>query len=184
MTCEVINLRRLNLLVGCPRDRERAAKAEVQYFIGDLMGDDRINISITEISGLIMCWTSLDPFEVVRRLRTYAEENPYQFRFAIKFTPIERSVPTDLAHIVAAAQEIGSKVLPDESFRVTVRRRHTQLDPMKIVKAVAEVFHSRVDLDNPDKTVLVEVLGEQTGVSILRPEEDILSIMTMRGEEY
>ena len=61
-----------NLLVACPRDRERAAISEIRYFIGDLLEDSELKVSKTHISGLLTCKTSLDPFEVVHKLREFA----------------------------------------------------------------------------------------------------------------
>ncbi len=175
---------RYNLLVASPRDRERAARAEVQYFVGDLLGDARLRIHITRIPGLIACRTGMDPFEVVRGLRTMAEENPYQFRFAIRFTPLERCVPSDIESIVGAVRELSTKVKEDETFRVTVRRRHTSIDHMEVVHAAAKEVAARVQLDSPDWTVWIEIVGEWSGVSVLRPKEDILAIMTMRDDMY
>ena len=167
-------LREYNLLVACPRDRERAATSEIQYFIG----------SRTPISGLLACRTSIDPFDVIERLREIAIENPYQFRFAIRFTPLEECVESELDKIVEATERLLPKIDEDESFRVTVRRRHTELENMDVVKAVAEVIPREVNLDSPDKTVLVEIVGEWTGLSVLDDKSDILSIMTMRDDMY
>ena len=177
-------LHNYNLLVGCPRERERAARSEVQYFIGDLLGDSDLRIFRTPISGLLAALTSLDPFEVVHRLREFALENAYQFRFAIRFTPLERCVSSTLDEIVRATEELCQKIGDDESFRVTVRRRHTELENMEVVTAAAAVVSRRVDLDNPDKTVWIEIVGEWAGVSVLDQDEDILSIMTMRDDQY
>jgi tRNA acetyltransferase TAN1 len=173
-----------NLLVACPRDRERAATSEIRYFIGDLLEDPELKVSRTPISGLLACKTSLDPFEVIHRLREFAVENPYQFRFAIRFTPLEECVDSDMVKIVEAAERLLPKIAEDESFRVTVRRRHTELENMDVVKAVAGVIPRSVNLDLPDKTVIVEIVGEWTGISILEDKEDILSIMTMRDDMY
>lgn len=177
-------LREYNLLVACPRDRERAATSEIRYFIGDLLEDSELKISRTPISGLLACKTSLDPFEVIQRLREFAVENPYQFRFAIRFTPLEECVPSELSSIVEATEKLLPKIGVDESFRVTVRRRHTELENMEVVTAVAAVIDRKVDLDNPDKTVLVEIVGEWTGLSIINDKDEILSIMTMRDDMY
>jgi len=173
-----------NLLVACPRDRERAATSEIRYFIGDLLEDPELKVSRTPISGLLACKTSLDPFEVVHRLREFAVENPYQFRFAIRFTPLEECVDSEMEKIVEATERLLSKIAEDESFRVTVRRRHTELENMDVVKAVAGVIPRPVNLDAPDKTVIVEIVGEWTGVSVLDNKDDILSIMTMRDDMY
>jgi tRNA(Ser,Leu) C12 N-acetylase TAN1 len=38
-----------------------------------------------------------------------------------------------------------------------------------IVEAVATRIDRHVDLDNPDKVLLIEVVGKFTGISIIRP---------------
>ncbi len=173
-----------NLLVACPRERERAATSELRYFIGDLLGDTSFQISRTHVSGLLACRTSIDPFAVVERLRGFADENPYQFRFAIKFTPLEMCVDSSIDAMAESARALMEKIGEDESFRVSVKKRHTELDSMEIVRGVAAVIPKRVDLDNPDWTVLVEVVGEWTGISVLRESADVLSIMKMRDDMY
>jgi tRNA acetyltransferase TAN1 len=182
--CEASGLHNYNLLVGCPRERERAARSEVQYFIGDLLEDAELKVYRTPISGLLAALTTLDPFDVIHRLREFALENAYQFRFAIRFTPIERCVSTSINEIVKATEELSTKIEENDSFRVTVRRRHTDLENMEVVTAAAAVIPRRVDLDQPDKTVWIEIVGEWTGVSVLNQKEDILSIMTMRDDMY
>ncbi len=177
-------LREYNLLVACPRDRERAATSEIRYFVGDLLEDSELKISRTPISGLVACKTSIDPFEVIKQLREFAVENPYQFRFAIRFTPLEECVESEMEKIVEATERLLPKIGEGESFRVTVRRRHTELENMDVVKAVAGVIPRKVDLDSPDKTVIVEIVGEWTGLSVLDSKSDILSIMTMRDDMY
>ncbi|MGY5880744.1 MAG: THUMP domain-containing protein [Candidatus Thorarchaeota archaeon] len=173
-----------NLLVACPRDRERAAISEIRYFIGDLLEDSELKVSKTHISGLLTCKTSLDPFEVVQKLREFALENPYQFRFAIRFTPIEQTVEADIEAIKGATRNLLEKIGEDETFRVTVRRRHTDLENMDVVVAVASEIKRTVNLDNPDKIVLVEIVSDTAGISVLEDESDVLSIMTMRDDQY
>ncbi len=177
-------LRDYNLLVASPRDRERAAKSEILYFIGDLLGDPNLRVAQTHISGLLACRTSLDPFDVVHKLREFATENAYQFRFAIRFTPLEECVDSTIEEIVEATRRLLPKIAEDESFRVTVRRRHTDLENMDVVTAVASEIPRKVNLDDPDKTVLVEIVGDWTGLSVLERDDDILSIMTMRDDMY
>jgi tRNA acetyltransferase TAN1 len=158
--------------------------SEVRYFIGDLIGDEELSISFTNVSGLLTCKTSLDPFETIHQLTEFAEDNPHQFRFAIKFTPIEMCVRSEIESIVEAVTELRSKIEVDETFRVTVRRRHTELDHMEIVSAAADLISREVDLEEPDKHLWIEVIGDVTGVSVLIEEKDILSIMTMRDDMY
>ncbi|MGY5853634.1 MAG: THUMP domain-containing protein [Candidatus Thorarchaeota archaeon] len=143
-----------------------------------------MRISSTRVSGLLACKTGLDPFEVVHRLTEFAVDNPYQFRFAIKFVPLERCVPSEIDEIVKAVTELRDKIGEDDTFRITVKRRHTTLENMDVVEAAAEVISRIVNLDNPDWTVWIEIVGEWTGVSVLDRKDDILSIMTMRDDQY
>ncbi len=174
-----ISLKEFNLLVGCPKDREQAAKSEIQYFIGDLLADANLIITVTRISGLITCRTSLDPFHVVHRLREFALENPYQFRFAVRFTPLEFCVKSNLATLAEIARQLLQRINEHETFRVTVRRRQTTLENMDVIKAIAEEIPRTVNLDDPDRTIWVEIVGEMTGISVLDEGTDILSITAM-----
>jgi tRNA acetyltransferase TAN1 len=173
-----------NLLIGCPRDRERAAHSEARYFVGDLLEDGELQISRTHISGLLACRTNLDPFEVVHKLKKFALENPYQFRFAIRFTPLQACVPSEITRIIDVVQELCKQISETESFRVTVRKRHTELRTMEVIEQVAAVVLRTVNLDNPDKIIWIEIVGSWTGISVLNEEQDILSIMTMRNDQY
>jgi tRNA acetyltransferase TAN1 len=176
------SLNKFNLLVSCPRDRERAAQSEIRFFIGDLLVDSSLVVSITDISGLLTCWTSLSPFEVIHRLRVFAIENPYQFRFAIRFTPLDYCVDANLDTISKTAQILLERIEENETFRVTVRRRHTDLENMEIIKTVAEQIPRPVNLGNPDKTIWVEIVGDKAGLSVLNEKEDILSIKALTEE--
>ncbi len=149
-----------------------------------MIGDDNLEVFGTHVIGLITCMTSLDPFEVVEKLKAMAIENAYQFRYAIRFTPLEKCVKSEIDEIVEATKELLPKIGDSETFRVTVRRRHTELENMEVVGAVANVVPRKVNLDNPDKTIWIEIVSELTGISVLDREGDILSIMSLRDDMY
>ncbi|RLI10994.1 RNA methyltransferase [Candidatus Bathyarchaeota archaeon] len=173
-------LREFNLLVSTPRGLEHDACSELWFLLGEV-GDERAEVETTPVKGLIWAKTALDPFEVVKRFRQLLAERPEEFRVIQRVIPIERVVRTDLAEIARAAQELAlTKIEPGEKFRITVEKRHTQLGSMDIIKAVAEGIDRPVDLKNPDKIVLIEVVGGLTGISVIRPD-DILSVPKERG---
>ena len=82
------------------------------------------------------------------------------------------------------AKELSTRIREEESFRVTVRRRHTTLETMDVITAVAAVIPRKVNLDNPDNTLWIEIVGDWAGMSLIDPERDILSIMSMRDDAY
>ncbi len=117
---------------------------------------------------------------MVHKLREFALENPYQFRFGIRFTPLEYCVESNLEAISRTARHLLEKIAENETFRVTVRRRQTNLENIEVVRAVAEEIPRSVNLDEPDKTIWIEIIGGLTGISVLNERTDILSIASMR----
>ncbi len=167
-----------NLLVSSPRRLENKACAEIWFLLGEL-GDRDATVEKTEILGLVVAKTVLDPFEAVEGLRRILEERPEEFRYTLKVAPIEVVVRTNLAEINTASMNLSQKILEGEIFRVTVEKRHTELSMKAIIDAVAGNIERKVNLDKPDKIVLVEVLGGLTGISVIKPG-DILSVVKER----
>ena len=167
-------MERFNLIVTTRRGEESEACSEVWSILRDL-GDEEPVVERSPVSGLIFVWTRLDPFEVVEKFREILRRSPWELRYTNRVIPIERNVPTDVQAIKQAAMELVDKIGPEETFRVTVEKRFTNLRSMDIIRAVAEGVDRKVDLENPDKIILVEVVGRVTGVSVLRPS-DILSV--------
>ena len=166
---------RYNLLVSSPKGREEEACSELWYLLAEV-GDERAEAEPTTVRGLIWAKTSLDPFEAIARLRALLAERPEEFRVIQRVIPIERLVRTELSEIARAAQELAnSKIEPGEKFRITLEKRHTTLGRMEVIRAVAEGIDRLVDLENPDKIVLIEIVGGLTGISVIRPG-DILSV--------
>ncbi|HEV51384.1 MAG TPA: RNA methyltransferase [Thermoprotei archaeon] len=170
-----------NLLVSCPRGKESMARSELAYFLSDL-GDNAPRISKTRFSGLLEAFTSLDPFIVVERAKEEALENPWNFRYVTKIVPIEKVVSTNLDEITKAARELENELSKCESFRVTVVKRDSSLEGNRVVSEVASLSSQRVDLKNPSCVFLIEVVGEVTGIAILK--KSVFSLQrTINGVE-
>ena len=167
-----------NLLVTTARGSEEDACSEIWYLLGEI-GDAAVKVERTGITGLISAKTILNPFEVVERFRQILKERPYEFRYSLRIIPVEKVVPTDLGEIQRATIELSTKIKENESFRVTVEKRFTSTPTNAIIEAAATIIQRRVDLNRPDKIVLIEVVGGLTGISILKPNE-ILSIVKER----
>ena len=163
-----------NLIVSCARGLESEACSEIWFLLGEV-GDEDPRVEKTEVSGLVVAKTSLDPFEAIRRLREMLRREPHEFRYTLKVIPVETVVPTRLNSIEEAAAHLSEKISADESFRITIEKRHTEISTKEMIEAIARHIDRRVDLENPDRIVLVEILGKVTGISVIRPD-DILSI--------
>lgn len=169
-------LKDFNLLISTARGNERAMVNEILYLLKDQLGDQEAEASKTSVRGIIVAKTSLDPYSAVEKLRGLLETQPYEFRFALRIIPVELVVPTGLEDIKQAAVQLAKRIGPDESYRVTVEKRYTELHSAEIISAVASDIQNKADLKNPNKILLIEVLGAVTGLSLVKPHE-IISVM-------
>jgi tRNA acetyltransferase TAN1 len=165
-----------NLIATTSRGNERPMINEILYLLKDELEDTQAQASKTKIRGLIVAKTTLDPYIVIEKFRALLVERPYEFRYALRILPIERVVPTDLEEIKRATAELAAKISENETFRVTVEKRFTALHTKDFVEAAAGDIKQKANLKNPDKILLIEVLGALTGLSLLKPI-DILAVI-------
>jgi len=168
-------LRDFNLLVSTSRGNEYEASFELRRLFEEI-GDSTAVIDKTGVSGLIAVKVTSDPFETILKLRKILLEHPYKFRFVLRVIPVEKVVRTNLDEIKHAAAELSSKIEEGNTFRITVEKRFTPIASHDIIEATASDIKRKVDLEKPDRILLVEVVGGLTGLSVIRPDE-ILAIM-------
>ncbi len=143
---------------------------EIVYLLKEALGDQTAEASKTGIRGLIVAKTVLNPCEVIEKFKAIVHERPYEFRYALRIMPIEKVVETSLETLGLAASALAEGMGESDSFRVTVEKRFTTMHAQEIIEAVAARIQNPVDLDNPDRVLLVEVLGKYTGLSLVKPE--------------
>lgn len=163
-----------NLMISTSRGNEKNTCSEMWYLLGEV-GDRGSYIETTQVIGLVVAKTKLDPLKAVHDLRTLYKERPWEFKYALKLVPIQRVVPAQPSDIESAALEIAKSISVKEKFRITVEKRHTHLSSKPIIDSVAKKIDRTVNLDEPDKILLIEIIGELAGLSIISPT-DIMSV--------
>ena len=167
-------LKDFNLLVTTTRGNEDNACSEIWYLLKEI-GDEKAEVDRTGVSGLIAAKTTLDPFEVIVKLREILKERPYEFRYSLRIIPIEKVVKTRLEEIEKAAEEFAPKIGENETFRITVEKRFTEISTKDVIEAAASKIERKVNLEKPDKIMLIEIIGGLTGISVIKPN-DIISV--------
>ncbi len=166
----------LNLIVTTSRGNERAMINEILFILKDELGDAEAKASKTKIRGLIVVKTAQDPLAAMEKFRGILAERPYIFRYALRIVPVQKVVQTDLEEIQKATKEMSEKIGENQTFRVTVEKRFTELHSRDIIEAAAGDIKNKVDLKNPDWILQIEVLGALTGISLLKPS-DVLAVV-------
>ena len=169
---------KFNLIVSTYRFKEEDAQDEILGIL-EIFGDPVAESEIIEIKGLILAQTSLDPLAVIYKLRELVAVEPWQLRYVLRVLPIQVVIPTALGRITKAARDLAPKI-GNETFRVTVEKRHNSLSSMQVVKAIASQISNKVDLENPSWVILVQILGGVTGLSVLRPNQIFSSVVEKR----
>lgn len=167
-----------NLIVSTFRFKEEDAEDEILELL-DKFGDSAAESEIIEIKGMILVQTSLDPLTIIDKLKEIVASEPWQVRYILRVLPIQVVVPTRLDTISHAVSDLMTKIGKD-TFRVTVEKRHNSIGSMQIIKAIADRINNKVDLENPDWVILVQVLGGLTGVSVLQPNQIFSSVIEKR----
>jgi len=144
------------------------------YLLGEV-GDRGSIIETTSVIGLVVAKTKLDPIKAIRDLRSLLRERPWEFKYTLKLVPVQKVVPANLEEIEQAALNLVSGIGEQEKFRITVEKRHTDLSSKTIIETIARRIDRAVDLDSPDKIMLVEIIGKLAGVSLITAH-DVLSI--------
>jgi tRNA acetyltransferase TAN1 len=132
------------------------------------------------IKGLIVAKTTLNPLDAIELLRTRLYERNDSFRVILRVLPIEKIVKSHLDEIVKASTSLSIKIGIEDSFRVTFEKRRTSLRSREVIDAVAQNIKRKVELENPDWIVLIEVIGMISGISVI-PQKGILNIQKERA---
>jgi len=167
-------LRDFNLVVTTSRGNEKAVCSEFWYLLWEL-GDKDSQVDTTGVTGLVTAKTSFPPFEAIRKLRLMLKERPHEFRFSLRIIPVQKVTETNPDEIAKAVEELGTIIQEGETFRVIVEKRHSKIEREAIIAVAASKINRKVQLTDPDRTILIEVIGGKTGISVLK-QGDILSV--------
>ncbi|MBI5147173.1 MAG: THUMP domain-containing protein [Thaumarchaeota archaeon] len=164
----------MDLMVTCARHFEGETRAEISSILEEL-GDSDPQITITEMSGILTVNTRIDPKDIVKKVHEKIEDEPWAMRYTLRVIPIFATVNTDTESITKAVTEQIHKLKPDDTYRITVEKRHSDISSGEIITQIANQIKNKVSLEKYDWIILVQVLGKISGVSILK-DEDILSV--------
>lgn len=164
----------MNLILTCPRHFEEEAKEEIIKICNEF-GDKTPEFTISDLPGIITGKTCLNPVELIANIREKILDEPWFIRYGLRIIPIQSECVTSISEI---NQEIQKKIIifkPKDSYRITIEKRNSKISSQEIISEVAKNIPNKVSLENPDWIVLIEVIGEQTGISVI-PDNCILSV--------
>ncbi len=164
----------MNLIVTCPRHFESETREELRKILEDL-GDEIPAFFATDMSGIFTVETKIEGKEIVRLVKEMIKEEPWSLRYVRRIIPIQKTTRTELEEIVKESLELSKIMKEDESYRISIEKRNSDISSSEIISKIAENIPNKVSMENYDWNILIEILGAQSGISILK-NEDILSV--------
>jgi len=174
----VNKINNINLLVSTSKYNEINAEAEL-WFALLTIGDKYPIISKIEFPGLIIALSSINCKEIVKKFRDIIREDSKFFKFILKIVPIDFVCETNPKIIRQIVNEhYKTYIRENDTFKINLKRRkHEQIERNSFIEIIAKNITNKVNLNNPNKIIHIEILGKYTGVSFLT-HDDILKLGT------
>ena len=160
----------MNLIITCARSLESETKNEINKILGEL-GDQEPEILNVGMRGILMVDTIIEPSKIIDWVRNKIVEEPWSIRYCLRIIPIQSITETNIDKIKQNVIKLKDSIQKNDSYRITVEKRNTSISTNEIITEVAKIFPNKVSLNKPDLIVLIEILGDKTGISILKDSE-------------
>ncbi len=164
----------MNLLVTCARNLETETKNEIGKIL-DEIGDQESEVLNVGMRGILMVNTSIEPSKIIDWVKDKVVEEPWLIRYCLRMIPIQSVTETDMSKITNDVIKLKDVIQQNDSYRITIEKRNTDMSSTEIITEIAKIFPNEVSLNQPDWIVLIEILGNKTGISILK-ENEIFSL--------
>ena len=160
----------MNLLVTCARNLEVETKNEIGKIL-DEIGDQESEVLNVGMRGILMVNTSIEPSKIITWVKDKIVEEPWLIRYCLRIIPIQNIGETEMDKITENVIKLKDVIKQNDSYRITIEKRNTDMSSTEIITEVAKIFPNKVSLNQPDWIVLIEILADKTGVSILKDSE-------------
>ncbi|MBU7029728.1 MAG: RNA-binding protein [Theionarchaea archaeon] len=147
-------------LVTTPVNRQYDGMWEIQWAV------ENCKVIKTRHKGLFLIEADEEALQKIKDYETTA---------IYRVIPLDAVVSAHLPDITKETIAIAQKKLKKgESFAVRCKRRGFSISSkeieQKIGAQIVETFKNPVNLDNPDKVVLIEIIDKKAGISILKKD--------------
>ena len=160
----------MNLIITCARNLESETKNEIRKILDEL-GDQEPEILNVGMRGILMVNTIIEPSKIIDWVKNKIIEEPWLIRYCLRIIPIQMITETEIDKIKQNVIKLKDTIQKNDSYRITIEKRNTSISSNEIITEVAEIFPNKVSLNQPDWIILIEIIGNETGISILKNDE-------------
>ena len=164
----------MNLIITCARHLESETRQELTDIL-EKMGDSEPKITVTNMSGILTAETKLDSIETIKKIKEMLLDEPWSIRYCLRIIPVQKVIETKIESIEDGISDLIKLISNSESYRISIEKRNSNISSQELITRIAKKIKNKVSLEFPDKIILIEVLGNKTGIAIVK-KVDILSV--------
>ena len=164
----------MNFIITCQRNFEDPTILEIQNIL-EKFGDSNAIIEKTLFSGIIQINSTLDGMDVLKKFKEMIDDEPWLIKYCSRIIPIQEECESNLDDITDSAVKLSQIIKKNDTYRITVEKRHSSLHTKDIISNIANSLSNKVSLKNSDWEIIIQVLKNKTGISVI-PPNSILSV--------
>ena len=174
--------RQPNLLITIDERHRDLARKEVAALLARIGAKDYRFAQIDE--GLLGVNLPVDDAKAcVARLQRLVREDPLAFQHTHRWIPIEAWLKADEAALRRFGNDAQDAIGPTETWKIDVHRHRSALDRDLMIQSLAGgIDNPHIDLDEADKTVALEIIGDKAAVSVLARDQQLSVDRVLRSE--
>lgn len=172
----------MELLVTCARHFEEETSKEINSILREV-GDNFAVITITKFSGILTVKTTVSHIDVIKRIQEKLEDEPWTIRYIMRVIPMFETTECTIKSIAESAVSQARKIKSNETYRITIEKRDSEVKSADIITSIAERLSNKVSLEKYDWIILIQTLGDRCGVSIVKDDE-ILSVERLKRASF
>jgi tRNA acetyltransferase TAN1 len=157
------------------KNRESDAIDELSQLL-DMLGEKEASFEITSISGIILANSRLNALQIVEGCKEIVRNEPWRFRYVLRIVPLEKICKAEMIEIHRVVNQLCKKIAQHETFMVRIEKRHSKLHSKEIISTVTSDLKMKVNLDNPNWIILIQIIYRLAGISILRSNQIFSSV--------
>lgn len=162
-------MKEVNFLVTYDPAHTGGAKKEVESVLKEVGAD--FEMLESNIQGLLQLHVE-QPKVIVKKLIALCKSNPEKFKLTFHYVPVDEWVESSIEKMQEITKKIGEKIKDEEKWKMNLNKRQYGGDSRElIIKLTDPIEKPNVDLNNPDKIIQVEIIGERAGISLLDKDE-------------
>lgn len=115
------------------------------------------------------------PVTIIKKLVKLADKNKGIFGKTHRYIPVDKWVPAKINDMQEAIKSLVPGIKKSDKWKMELDKRYYhKIDYNELIMKLTDVVdREKIDLQNPDKIIKVEIIGNNAAISVLKPDEQL-----------